>query len=227
MTPRLLLHGFTGNAETFAHLAELANARTPVLPGHGKAPPATSWEAALDRLEPQDKVVLAGYSMGARLALGIALRRPEKIEKLVLISGTAGIEDPLDRMKRQNEDEKLAREIEHDGVPAFIKKWEQHPSLSSLKPFADQLRPQRLSHTPEGLASALRHLGPGSQPSYWSELPNLKVPVLILAGKDDDKFVDLAIRMHRALPDCELRVLSKCGHAPHLERPDAVTEALK
>jgi 2-succinyl-6-hydroxy-2,4-cyclohexadiene-1-carboxylate synthase len=227
MTPRVLLHGFTGNATTFAHLPGLELARTPVLPGHGKAPPATSWDAALDRLEPVEKVVLAGYSMGGRLALGIALRKPELIEKLVLISATAGIEEPIDRMKRQTDDEKLAREIEHDGVPAFIKKWEQHPSLTSLKPFADQLRPQRLSHQPEGLASALRHLGVGSQPSYWHELASLKIPVLILAGKDDAKFVDLAIKMHRAIPDCELRVLSKCGHAPHLERPDAVTEALK
>jgi 2-succinyl-6-hydroxy-2,4-cyclohexadiene-1-carboxylate synthase len=227
MTPRVLLHGFTGNAQTFAHLPDLEQARTPVLPGHGKAPPATTWQAALEKLEPQEKVVLAGYSMGARLALGIALRKPELIERLVLISGTAGIEDQSERTKRQREDEKLAHTIEDEGVPAFIKKWEQHPSLKSLLPFADQLRPQRLAHQPEGLASALRHLGTGAQPSYWDELSGLKIPVLILAGAKDAKFVELARRMHRALPDCELRVLSDCGHAPHLERPDAVTEALR
>jgi 2-succinyl-6-hydroxy-2,4-cyclohexadiene-1-carboxylate synthase len=226
VTPRVLLHGFTGNAETFAHLG-FAFARTPVLPGHGKAPPATSWESALDHLDPREKVVLCGYSMGARIALGLALRAPQSIEKLILISGTAGIEDKRERAQRKGEDDRLATEIEQHGVPAFVAKWEQHPSLRSLLPFAEQLRPQRLSHEAAGLASALRHLGPGAQPSYWDDLPMLRVPVLLLAGAHDAKFVDHARRMHRALPDCELRVLSDCGHAPHLERPDAVIEALK
>jgi 2-succinyl-6-hydroxy-2,4-cyclohexadiene-1-carboxylate synthase len=224
----VLLHGFTGSPHSFDHLG-LSGARTPVIPGHGKAPPAVSWEATLDRLEPnlQDKTVLAGYSMGARLALALALRHPERIEKLVLASGTAGIEDARERARRIVEDERLADSIEQDGVPAFVKKWEQHPTLSSLKPFAKRLEPERLSHTATGLASALRLLGAGAQPSYWGILSSLDLPVLLLAGKDDAKFLELARRMHSLFPRSELRELSKCGHAPHLERPDAFLEALR
>jgi 2-succinyl-6-hydroxy-2,4-cyclohexadiene-1-carboxylate synthase len=224
----VLLHGFTGNAQSFDHLG-LTGARTPVIPGHGKAPEAVSWEAALDRLEPneQPKTVLAGYSMGARLALALALRHPERIDKLVLASGTAGIEDPIERARRISEDERLAESIERDGVPAFVKKWEQHPTLASQKRFAKQLEPQRLAHSAKGLASALRHLGTGAQPSYWGILANLHVSVLLLAGKDDPKFLALARRMHALFPHSELRELSNCGHAPHLERPDAFLEALK
>jgi 2-succinyl-6-hydroxy-2,4-cyclohexadiene-1-carboxylate synthase len=224
----VLLHGFTGSPRSFDHLG-ISGARTPVLPGHGKAPLATAWEAALDRLEPNltGKSILCGYSMGARLALGLALRHPERIEKLVLVSGTAGIEDPQERVDRQESDGELAQSIEQDGVPAFVKKWEAHPSLVSLKPFAAQLRPERLLHSSEGLASALRHLGTGSQPSYWSELGNLQIPVLLLAGVNDAKFMELSRRMHKAFPRSELRELSSCGHAPHLERPEAFLEALK
>jgi 2-succinyl-6-hydroxy-2,4-cyclohexadiene-1-carboxylate synthase len=224
----MLLHGFTGNGQSFDHLG-LSGARTPVIPGHGKAPEAVSWDAALDRLEPnlQGKTVLAGYSMGARLALGLALRHPERIEKLVLASGTAGIEDPVERARRIADDERLADSIERDGVPAFVKKWEQHPSLASLRPFAKQLEKERLAHSAKGLASALRHLGTGAQPSYWGLLPSLQVPVVLLAGKDDPKFLSLARAMHALFRRSELRELSDCGHAPHLERPDAFLEALK
>ena len=224
----VLLHGFTGSPHSFDHLG-ITGARTPVLPGHGKAPPATTWEAALDRLEPNlaGKSILCGYSMGARLALGLALRHPERIERLVLVSGTAGIADPQERVDRVESDEELAQSIEQDGVPAFVSKWEQHPSLASLKPFSAQLRPERLANTPAGLASALRHLGTGSQPSYWGELGSLSVPVLLLAGVKDAKFMELSRRMHKAFPRSELRELSSCGHAPHLERPEAFLEALK
>jgi 2-succinyl-6-hydroxy-2,4-cyclohexadiene-1-carboxylate synthase len=224
----VLLHGFTGSPHSFDHLG-ISGARTPVLPGHGKAPPATAWEAALDRLEPNltGKSILCGYSMGARLALGLALRHPERIERLVLVSGTAGLEDPQERADREESDGELAQSIEQDGVAAFVSKWELHPSLVSLRPFAARLRPERLAHTPEGLSSALRHLGTGSQPSYWNELANLNVPVLLLAGVNDAKFMDLSRRMHKAFPRSELRELSSCGHAPHLERPDAFLEALQ
>jgi 2-succinyl-6-hydroxy-2,4-cyclohexadiene-1-carboxylate synthase len=224
----VLLHGFTGSPHSFDHLG-LASVRTPVIPGHGKAPPAISWEATLDRIEPNllGKVILGGYSMGARIALGLALRHPDRIEKLVLASGTAGIEDPQERAARAGDDERLAQAIEKDGVPSFVKKWEQHPTLASLKPFAAQLRPERLSHSAAGLASALRQLGTGVQPSYWGELANLDVPVLLLAGANDARFLALSRRMHRLLPQCELRELSNCGHAPHLERPEAFLEALR
>jgi 2-succinyl-6-hydroxy-2,4-cyclohexadiene-1-carboxylate synthase len=224
----VLLHGFTGNGESFDHLG-LAGARTPVLPGHGKAPEATSWEAALDRLEPSlmDRATVCGYSMGARLALALALRNPRRIAKLVLVSGTAGLEDATERARRIADDEALAQSIERDGVPAFVKKWEQHPTLHSLKPFAKRLEKERLSHTAGGLASALRHLGTGAQPSYWGVLERLDVPVVLLVGKDDPKFLTLARRMHALFPKSELRELSNCGHAPHLERPDALLEALR
>jgi len=224
----LLLHGFTGYARSFAHL-EL-DAVTPDLPGHNGAPPATSWEDALDRLEPlldPGPVILGGYSMGARLALGLALRRPERIARLVLASGTAGIEDEAERARRRKGDEELARFVEQRGVPAFVERWERNPILASLQPLQmQQLRLERLQHDPRGLASALRHLGPGAQPSYWNALERLDVPTVLLAGKRDHKFAALATRLHLPLPRAELRLL-ECGHVLHVEQPDVLKGALR
>jgi 2-succinyl-6-hydroxy-2,4-cyclohexadiene-1-carboxylate synthase len=222
----VLLHGFTGGAGTFAHLA--LDAVTPELPGHGKEPPAISWDDALDRLErflDPGPVVLAGYSMGARLALALALRRPAAVARLVLASGTAGIDDDRARAERRAGDEELARFIEERGVAAFVERWERNPIVALPSLLQQQLLKQRLAHGAAGLASALRHLGPGAQPSYWNELAGLDVPVTLLAGARDEKFTALAERMRALLPRAELRT-ADCGHVIHLERPEIFRGAL-
>lgn len=223
----LLLHGFSGGPRSFAHLG--LDAVAPELPGHGGSPDATSWEDALrslERLLDPGPVLLAGYSMGGRLALALALRRPEKVARLVLESATAGIEDAQEREKRRGDDEALAAFIEERGVPAFVDRWEAHPTLASLRPFADRLRPERLRHRASGLASALRHLGTGAQPSYWSRLGELRMPVDLIAGQRDEKFTALARQLQRGLPRAELHLFD-CGHAPHLEDPQRVLEVLR
>ena len=220
----LVLHGFAGSPGAFAPF--FPGALAPELPGHGAAPDATSWEDALAALASPGPVRIFGYSMGARLAVALALREPANVCELILESGTAGIEDERERARRKAEDDALAAFIESEGVEKFIERWEQHPTLASLRPFAARLRPERLAHRPAGLASALRHLGAGAQPSYWGELPRLRVPVRLIAGVNDEKFSALARRLADVLPRATLTVIPDCGHAPHLERPQAFVEAI-
>ena len=223
----VLLHGFTGGRDTFAHLG--LDAATPELPGHGDAADAVSWSHTLDALLPflePGPVVLGGYSMGARLALALALRYPDKVARLVLASGTAGIEDAAARVARRAEDEARARFVEQHGVAEFLDRWEEHPTLASLKRFAPQLRAQRLRHRPGGLASALRHLGTGAMPPLWAQLSGLPARVTLLAGADDARFTAEARRMGSLLPAAEVRILERCGHAPHLERPEEFSRAI-
>ena len=219
-----MLHGFAGSPRVFRSF--FPDMEGPDLPGHGAAADAVSWEEALERLRPQSPVAVFGYSLGARLALALALRWPERVQRLTLESGTAGIEDVAERARRKADDDALADSIEREGMQRFVERWEQHPTLASLRPFAAQLRPERLAHRPAGLASALRHLGAGAQPSYWTELRRLGVPVRLLAGARDEKFTAIARRLRELLPQADLAVIPDCGHAPHLERPQAFLEAL-
>ena len=221
----LLLHGFAGSPRTLARF--LPEAEAPDLPGHCGAADATSWNDALAALEPADPVRIVGYSMGARLALGLAMRNPATVSELVLESGSAGIEDTSERAQRKAADDDVAAFIEREGMEKFIDRWERHPTLASLRPFAAQLRFERLAHRPAGLASALRHLGAGAQPSYWADLPRLRVPVRLITGANDEKFSALARRMRDLLPQASLIPIPDCGHAPHLERPQAFVEALR
>jgi 2-succinyl-6-hydroxy-2,4-cyclohexadiene-1-carboxylate synthase len=221
----LVLHGFAGSPHGFASF--FPGAAAPDLPGHGGAADARSWDEALERLEPQEPVELFGYSMGARLALALALRHPDRVARLILESGTAGIENSAERARRKAEDDALADFIEAQGMEKFVDRWERHPTLASLRPFAARLRPERLAHRPAGLASALRHLGTGAQPSCWDGLRELRVPVRLIAGAVDEKFAAIARRMQELLPHADLIEIPDCGHAPHLERPQAFVEALR
>ena len=54
----------------------------------------------------------AGYSMGGRIALQVALDYPDLVEHLAMFSSTAGILDPAERAARRAEDERLAAAVE-------------------------------------------------------------------------------------------------------------------
>jgi 2-succinyl-6-hydroxy-2,4-cyclohexadiene-1-carboxylate synthase len=235
--PLVLLHGMTGAGTAFDHLRETLGARfrviAPDLPGHGDSQEATGWEDALEELRdalPREPFFLAGYSMGARLALAFALRHPASVRAVVLESGSPGIEDPAERDRRRAEDAQLAALVLREGVAAFVARWEEHPTLSGLRnlpgPLASALRERRLRSSAAGLASALRHLGAGAQPPLWNELPGLRTKALLLAGEGDAKFSDVARRMAEGIAGARLRLLPGCGHSPHLEAPARYAEAL-
>ncbi len=228
--PLALLHGFTGAGSAFDHLRESLGARfriaAPDLPGHGESPQATGWEDALEDLRaalPREPFFLAGYSMGARLALAFALGHPSSVRALVLESGSPGIEEPAERERRRAEDEQLAGLALREGVAAFVARWEDHPTLAGLRdlpaPLAGALRERRLRSSAAGLASALRHLGSGAQPPLWDELPRLRIPTLLVAGERDAKFSGIARGMAERIPGARLLLVPGSGHSPHLEVP--------
>ena len=209
----ILLHGFTGGPRSFGD----QDAAVPELPGHGAAPPATSWDdalASLERLLDAGPAIVGGYSMGARLALALALRRPASVARLILESGSPGIEDDSERANRRARDEELATLLEREGVAAFLRVWEANPILAGQP--HEALRPERMRNSAAGLASALRHLGQGAQPSLWDAQPLLRVPVLLVAGALDAKYVALAQRMQGLLPHAQMNIVEGAGHAPHL-----------
>ena len=63
-------------------------------------------------------------------------------------------------------------------------------------------------------------MGQGAQPSYWDRLSEIDVPVLLLAGAHDRKFVGIAGQMGIRIADATLSIVPEAGHAVHLERPD-------
>jgi 2-succinyl-6-hydroxy-2,4-cyclohexadiene-1-carboxylate synthase len=259
--PAVLLHGFTGTGAAFDHLRPLLGGALRVaaldLPGHGNSPLAlnggSAWETALDSIaDAIDRAHggpahLVGYSMGARLALGVALRHPAAVRSLVLESGTAGVRGEGDRRaggatdrgplggeaaraERLALDGALADLLDREGVAAFVARWEENDVLAGLRKLppalAADLRARRLAQSAAGLGWALRQLGQASQPDLWPELRGLRARTLLLHGSRDDKFRAYAERMALRIPDATLHEVRGAGHTPHLEKPQAFAAAL-
>jgi 2-succinyl-6-hydroxy-2,4-cyclohexadiene-1-carboxylate synthase len=168
-----------------------------------------------------------GYSMGGRYALHVALRHPDLVRRLVLVSATGGMDSPEDRAARRQSDEALAVKVETEGVPAFVAWWLQRPLFATLPPEAAAVE-SRLGGTATGLAASLRLAGTGTQEPLWSQLPRLEMPVLVVAGGEDEAYTGHARRLAAGVGEnATLAIIPGAGHACHLERPEAFLETIQ
>jgi 2-succinyl-6-hydroxy-2,4-cyclohexadiene-1-carboxylate synthase len=232
--PLVLVHGVTQTGRSWARVAA-ALARDhevlrPDAPGHGG-----SSDIEADLPSGGDLLVesvggpatYVGYSMGARLCLHAALQHPDSVRGLVLIGGTAGIDDADERAARRSSDEALAARLETDGLEAFIDTWLAQPLFERLPADAAD-RADRLRNTVTGLRSSLVLAGTGTQVPAWDRLGALTMPVLALAGAEDARFTALAERLAAAVgPNAAAAVVPDAGHAAHLEQPEAFLAILR
>jgi 2-succinyl-6-hydroxy-2,4-cyclohexadiene-1-carboxylate synthase len=175
--------------------------------------------------------VLVGYSMGGRLALHAALRAPERYAGVALVGVSPGIDDAVERQQRAEADRELAAWIESHSIEDVVARWEDNLVFASQAPaLVASQRPGRLAHSPADLALLLRTAGQGAMPPVWDRLAELRMPVLALAGKNDSKYWEAAQRLRAFAEASDRRIdavgIDDAGHAAHLERPEAVRDAL-
>ncbi len=158
--------------------------------------------------------------MGGRIALHAALAMPERVDRLILISASPGLADPVEREARLRADEQLASEFESSTIDELAASWALTPVLGVLGyRAAAAARADRLRNTPTGLARALRGLGTGALPPLWHRLGELAMPVTLVAGERDPKFLAIAGEMRALIPDASVNAIPDAGHAAHLENP--------
>jgi pimeloyl-ACP methyl ester carboxylesterase len=249
----LLLHGGGTDSSSLSWgllLPELAQAHTviaPDWPGYGQSErsprPYYTQEYYLDFLESFldvlriERLNLAGNSMGGGLALGFALRHPERVERLALLDSYGLAEHApyhflsylfvrvgwlnrltwaLVRRSRSLAGYSL-RSIFHD--PKRIA-----PEL------VDQVYAEIRRPYPGRAFEAIQRseLLPGRlRTVYMPRLGELRLPVLLVHGEFDPLVPLQAARQAQArLPDARLEVIPGCGHWPQRERPDLVNPLL-
>ena len=243
--PLLLLHGFTGRGISWAPLARrmVALGRNVIvvdLPGHGRTggtatnpQDATVERTADDLAEILDNLHAApadviGYSLGARIALRLAVAHPAAVNRLVLESPSAGIADPGARSERRDADERLAQAIERDGIERFVADWERNPVFASHAATmradrADRQRRIRLANRPTGLSLSLRGAGQGAMEPLHERLAAIEARTLVIAGTLDTIGLPRARAVAAAIPGATLREIANAGHTPHDEQPIAFT----
>jgi 2-succinyl-6-hydroxy-2,4-cyclohexadiene-1-carboxylate synthase len=173
---------------------------------------------------------VAGYSMGGRLALHVAARRPDRVLSLLTIGAHAGLDEGA-REGRRRGDEALAERIEKGGLEAFVNYWGSLPLFAGLErrgpAFVAQVRAERMTNHVAGLACSLRGMGAGAMDTVWDDLAHVTFPCTFVAGQLDHGYVSSARRLAATVPDGRVEVVPRSGHTVHQERPEAFARVLE
>jgi pimeloyl-ACP methyl ester carboxylesterase len=246
--PLLLLHGFTGAKEDFTdwldRLADLGwHAVAPDHRGHGASSKPTSEYAysleiladdveRLTDLLDWPRFALLGHSMGGMVAQVVAVRRPERLDALVLMDTGYG---PVEGLDPQLVDAAVSV-VRTQGIDALATLLEEvdsplespaHQRLVSGRPGFVEFEDRKFRATSPALYAAMA-------PVFVAEADRLdglaalppSLPTLVLVGDQDRPFVGASERMAAVIPGASLAVVPDAGHSPQFESPDAWWDAV-
>ena len=176
------------------------------------------------------RVLLAGHSMGARVAVEAFRLAPECVAGMALLdtgylprpSGTTGQEEASKRMA-------LLDIAKQQGVRAMAQVWSQgmvHPDRLSdqtlMRPILDMFE-RKSAETFAHQIHALLH-----RPNGQEVLSRIRVPTLVLCGRQDAwSPVAQHQAMHQLIPGSTLSLIEHAGHMAPMEQPLAVAQAMK
>jgi 2-succinyl-6-hydroxy-2,4-cyclohexadiene-1-carboxylate synthase len=241
--PVTLLHGFTQSGRSWMEVISKMPQGwmwiVPDLRGHGETHTRLDAPCSMDACTADLEMLwdhlgvgrthLVGYSMGGRLALHVAARRPERVLSLLTVGAHAGLEEE-ERDRRRRDDEALARRIEDEGLEAFVSHWSSLSLFAGLErrgpAFVAEVRAQRMTNHIAGLACSLRGMGAGEMEPLWDDLAHLNFPCTFVAGQLDHSYVSSARRLAATVAKGRVDLVPGAGHAAHLERPEAFARLL-
>jgi 2-succinyl-6-hydroxy-2,4-cyclohexadiene-1-carboxylate synthase len=239
----MLLHGFTGSPRSWdpviAHATLEQDPWRPALFGHSHDWHELSVASFADEVErlctlassrPAPRLI-AGYSLGARVAAGMLATAPALFAGAVLIGLHPGLASQVALRERREADARRAQQLRQMGLPAFVADWERQELFATQAALPAELKEHqrgiRLEHNPEGLARSLESLGLGGMPHYGDALAALSIPITLMAGERDEKFRDLATELGQRSAHIELVTIEGAGHNLLLEAHSEVSEQLR
>ena len=168
---------------------------------------------------------VVGYSLGARIALRLAIAHPDVVRRLVLESPSRRHRGPGGARPNDGPPTTaLADRIERDGIAAFVAEWEAQPifaTQAALPPArAARIRAIRLANRPDGLAASLRGAGQGvdgaaARPPRRGSAPRRSSSPAPSTIAPDPRAESVAA----GIPGARLAIVDGSGHTPHDERP--------
>jgi 2-succinyl-6-hydroxy-2,4-cyclohexadiene-1-carboxylate synthase len=199
----------------------------------GGSPPDTRPRASIERTADDlatiarrlgvDRTDVVGYSLGARVALRLAIVHPALVRRLVLEAPSAGLADAAARAERSAADAERAGLAVREGIEAFAERWEAEPVLAGEAALPAPVRARqaaiRRANDPLGIAASLVYAGQGTMEPLHLRLGEVRAPTLVVVGADDPARAR-AEEVAAGIPRVRLAVVPGAGHAPHLERPD-------
>lgn len=180
------------------------------------------------------KAHLVGLSMGATAALEFGIRHPDRALSLTVAAGGGGGTTDPDKLRKFRDDcAATAARIERDGLAKIAEVYCATPSRS---PYRDkdprgwaEFKQQFADGSARGHALTMRGVQGARTPFFAraAELAAIGVPVLVVAGDEDDSTLELALFLKRTVPRCGLAIVPRTGHTINLEEPAAFNGALE
>jgi len=223
-----LLHGF---AQTPASWREV-EATLPASLGARAidVPVGATWDDTIDQLarsldrDVGPDAIVCGYSLGARLALGLLAR--DLVPAAILVGVHPGLASEAERAERRAADARWAERLRQDGTAAFLTAWEAQPTFATQARASADVRARRHAERgaldPHALATAMEVLGLGAMPDLRAALVARAHRAHLVVGGDDAKFLAVARTLVHQAPALVIDVVDGSGHDPTLEQPAAL-----
>ena len=177
-----------------------------------------------------DRFALAGHSMGGRVAQEIYRLAPERVLRLALLATDCrGHQDEAARAAEAGRREAMMAKVAAEGMEGFAEMWvRQILAADNLanEPLVAEVVAMMARQPAERLAA--QTLAGLTRPDQSDLLASIHRPTLVCAGALDElRPVEVHRWMAERIPQSRLVVIEGAGHMVAMERPDAVTKAMR
>uniref|UniRef100_Q47C03 Carboxylesterase BioH (Pimeloyl-CoA synthesis) n=1 Tax=Dechloromonas aromatica (strain RCB) TaxID=159087 RepID=Q47C03_DECAR len=222
--PLVFLPGWCLGRSPLQAVVEALNGQIIDLPGYGNAPLITDFYAAADdiaaRLQPG--TTLAGWSLGAQLALAVAARHPDKVGKLILVAGTTSFvqRDGWPNAMPPDMLTEFAAGIAAD-VEAMLPRFVGGFNRGDARAKTVTLELLKLADPRPSDAVLATGLNWLRDIDLRDIAPQVKAPTLLIHGGADPLMpLGAAKALTALIPGASLEAFADCAHAPFISRPD-------
>ena len=225
--PLVLLHGLMGGLSNFDSMVEYFSSRgykvyVPELPIYD-LPILNTNLAAIAKFvakfiqeEVKEPVTLVGNSMGGHIGLILTLSKPKLVKNLVL-TGSSGLYERTfgDSFPRKSDKEYIRKKTQEVFYDASVASEDLVDEVFAV--VNDRMKGIK---TVMLARSAIKH-------NMLNDLPKITCPTCLIWGKQDNVTPpEVAVDMHKFIPNSDLYWIDKCGHAAMMEKPDEFNEIL-
>lgn len=197
------LHGFLGSGKDFSFLENELEIYAPNLDQLVSYPIDQVWQELSSKLSADSENILIGYSFGARLAMQLFLKAPQRFKKVIFLAGHAGLKNQNDLDERIKIEEQFKAKIKEHTFEGFLKYWNELSLFAADEIIAPEYKDQTT------LSSYFENYCLSRQPFMLDKLKAFNDKIVWYYGSLDHKYSNYA---KDNLAGFDLRFIESCGH---------------